>query len=245
MLIIDVNLQFGKYNKLGRLVIAIDKKEVTMNIVNTESIVIESPVKGEWAIFNPPSHPKLAFDFLAVDENKSPYKIGGLLRHLFSFVSVEHTYTWSAPVNSPVAGKVIEVENSAKDRISLCMSFDLCRLLINKPKVEEGFSAFGGNYVVIECEDFYVLLCHMKEGSINVKAGDEVVIGKKLGEVGNSGSSIQPHLHVQVMKNKNIFPLFANLVPFRLANGQRRIGKEITEIKNFLLVNGDHYIFTD
>lgn len=34
------------------------------------SITIEAPVKGEWAIFNPPGHPVLAFDFLAVNEQK-------------------------------------------------------------------------------------------------------------------------------------------------------------------------------
>ena len=211
--------------------------------MNTENIIIESPVKGEWAIFNPPGHPKLAFDFLAVDEKKSPYKRGGLLRHMISFIPVENTYTWSAPVYSPVRGEVIEVGNTEKDWMSICMGFDLFRLLINKPDVEEGFSAFGGNYVVIKCGDFYILLCHMKDASVNVKVGDEVAIGQKLGEVGNSGSSIQPHLHVQVMKNKNIFPLFDNLVPFKVASGPRVIGKEVSEISEFSLVNGEQYVF--
>jgi len=33
-------------------------------------IIIAPPLSGEWAIFNPPGHPPLAFDFLAVDEKK-------------------------------------------------------------------------------------------------------------------------------------------------------------------------------
>jgi len=181
--------------------------------MNPENIIIESPVKGDWAIFNPPGHPKLAFDFLAVDENKSPYKRGGLIRHLVSFISVEDTYTWSAPVYSPVKGEVIEVGNAAADRMSICMSFDLFRLMLIKPNVKEGFSAFGGNYVVIKGGEFFVLLCHMKEGSVKVKVGEQVKVGQELGEVGNSGASIQPHLHIQVMENKNIFPLFGNLIP--------------------------------
>ena len=212
--------------------------------MNSENIIIEPPVKGEWAIFNPPGHPKLAFDLLAVDKNKSPYKKGGLLRHLVSFISVENTYTWSAPVYSPVKGEVVEVWNTAKDRLSLCMSYDLFRLMANKPALKEGFSAFGGNYVVIRNGNFHVLLCHMKEGSVCVQVGEEVETGQKLGEVGNSGSSIQPHLHVQVMKSKDIFPLFGNLVPFKVTKGQRKTGKDITEIKEFSLVNGEHYLFS-
>ena len=30
-----------------------------------EPVVVQAPVRGQWAIFNPPGHPTLAFDFLA------------------------------------------------------------------------------------------------------------------------------------------------------------------------------------
>ncbi|MGV6818414.1 MAG: M23 family metallopeptidase [Thiotrichales bacterium] len=208
-----------------------------------ESIVIESPVKGGWAIFNPPGHPKLAFDLLAVDEKKSPYKKGGILKHLVWTISVEDTYTWSAPVYSPTSGEVVEVWNAEIDRKSICMSLDLVRLMRNKPNSKDGFAAFGGNYVVIKNSRFFVLLCHMKEGSINVNTGDEVKLGQHIGEVGNSGASIQPHLHIQVMENESIFPLFGNLVPFLVEKGERKVGREFSEVRNFSLVNGEHYVF--
>jgi hypothetical protein len=47
--------------------------------MNKKNIVIGPPVKGQWAIMNPPGHPKLGYDFLAVDDRKNPYKRGYFL----------------------------------------------------------------------------------------------------------------------------------------------------------------------
>src|SRR5205814_884061 len=39
---------------------------------------------------------------------------------------------------------------------------------------------------------------HFQQGSIVVTVGQQVTAGKLLGRVGNSGSSTEPHLHLQV-----------------------------------------------
>ena len=39
------------------------------------------------------------------------------------------------------------------------------------------------------------LLAHFKQGSIRVKAGDQVKRGQVLGLCGNSGNSSEPHIH--------------------------------------------------
>ncbi len=62
--------------------------------METSGIIIAPPIQGEWAIYNPPGHPELAYDFIAVDSNKSPYLAGGIVRYLISFISVENTFTW-------------------------------------------------------------------------------------------------------------------------------------------------------
>ena len=54
----------------------------------------------------------------------------------------------------------------------------------------------AGNHVVIACEGVEVLLAHMKEGSIKVTPGQDVNVGFVVGEIGNSGHSSQPHLHL-------------------------------------------------
>jgi murein DD-endopeptidase MepM/ murein hydrolase activator NlpD len=58
---------------------------------------------------------------------------------------------------------------------------------------------FFGNYVVLDAGGFYVLLAHLRKGSVVVKAGDGVREGELLAYTGNSGNTMLPHLHVQVM----------------------------------------------
>lgn len=69
-------------------------------------IAIDPPVRGQWAIFNPQGHPRLAYDFLAVDDGKSPYDGINLLRHIVSTVSVESTFAWNRPVFVVMAATV-------------------------------------------------------------------------------------------------------------------------------------------
>ncbi|MEX0968773.1 MAG: M23 family metallopeptidase [Bacteroidia bacterium] len=55
----------------------------------------------------------------------------------------------------------------------------------------------AGNNVVVRCGEVNVLTGHLREGRVFVKEGDTVKSGQPLGEVGNSGYSIEPHLHMQ------------------------------------------------
>lgn len=213
--------------------------------MQTQDIIIDPPVSGHWAVYNPPGHPILAFDLLAVDEKKSLYSKGNFLRHLVSFIPVEDTYTWSKPVFSPVEGVVVACHDVEPDREKISFVYDLFSLMRNKPSVADGFGAFGGNYIMVRSGQFYVLLCHLKKNSAQIKTGDPVSVGQQLGEVGNSGSSIQPHLHIQVMSNDQYFPLFANLLPFKLRRGQIRQGKTWSALERFGLSNKHHYLFDE
>jgi len=211
--------------------------------MNTPAIVIAPPVTGTWAIYNPPGHPALAYDFLAEDPRKSLYRKGNFLRHLVRRIPVEDTLTWGSPVYAPVDGTVVACHDTAADRLRICFAYDLVTLLRNKPSVSDGFAAFGGNHIMIQAEGCYVLLCHLKQGSVRVRTGAAVKVGEPIGEVGNSGSSIQPHLHLQVMASDRIFPLFANLLPFSFGRGEVRQGAAWTAQSPVVLNNRSHYRF--
>jgi murein DD-endopeptidase MepM/ murein hydrolase activator NlpD len=45
----------------------------------------------------------------------------------------------------------------------------------------------------------FAMYAHLHRGSVRVAAGDRVTRGQVIGLVGNSGNSIAPHLHFQVM----------------------------------------------
>lgn len=57
-----------------------------------------------------------------------------------------------------------------------------------------------GNGVVIYYNDVYIMMWHLKQGSITVKAGDHVTTGQPVGQIGNSGHTVLPHLHIDASK---------------------------------------------
>lgn len=59
-----------------------------------------------------------------------------------------------------------------------------------------------GNAVRIDHGDgWQTLYCHMKQGSVSVTEGQEVGIGTPLGQIGLSGLTNAPHLHMTVLKD--------------------------------------------
>lgn len=63
-----------------------------------------------------------------------------------------------------------------------------------------GFSRSAGNWVVIDHGNGLVTK-YMHHSRILVSAGDHVVKGQQIGEVGSTGMSTGPHLHFQVEEN--------------------------------------------
>ncbi|MBL7717497.1 MAG: M23 family metallopeptidase [Flavipsychrobacter sp.] len=87
-------------------------------------------------------------------------------------------------IYSPCAGKVIQVRDENPD---------------NTPPVRQR-GPTNLNSVVVETDSCYVFLGHNKKGSALVREGDVVRVGQPLALVGNSGFSLEPHLHIQVHK---------------------------------------------
>lgn len=54
----------------------------------------------------------------------------------------------------------------------------------------------AGNHVVMECNGISVFIAHMMNGSLTVKQWEYVKDSQEIGKVGNSGNTIEPHLHI-------------------------------------------------
>jgi hypothetical protein len=66
-----------------------------------------------------------------------------------------------------------------------------------------------GNGVVVNHGDGWeTQYCHLAKGSIEVRSGDTVAIGTVLGQVGLSGQTQFPHLHLSVRKDSNVVDPF-------------------------------------
>lgn len=75
----------------------------------------------------------------------------------------------------------------------------------------------AGNHVVLQCGEVQVLLAHMRQGSVAVREGQLVETGQKLGEVGNSGNTATPHLHIHAQRPGSAeAPFDADPLPLRI-----------------------------
>jgi hypothetical protein len=77
------------------------------------------------------------------------------------------------------------------------------------------FEEADGNHVILDLGNGnFALYAHMKPGSVMVHAGQTVTPGQVIGLVGNSGNTIAPHLHFQLMNRP--LSLAANGLPYEI-----------------------------
>ncbi len=90
--------------------------------------------------------------------------------------------SWDQPILAPCDGMVVHVENRQDDAPPGARSHHRARPL--------------GNYVSIQTPQGYVILAHLRAGSVGVRVGDTVRAGDEIGRCGNSGNTSGAHLHV-------------------------------------------------
>ncbi len=59
-----------------------------------------------------------------------------------------------------------------------------------------------GNHLILYCSGNSVLLAHLKHDSVLVKVGDMVSAGQLIAQVGNTGNTSEPHLHIHSVKGR-------------------------------------------
>lgn len=68
-------------------------------------------------------------------------------------------------------------------------------------KVESaGWESTYGNYIKFKKDDLVIIYAHCK--TLYVKSGEQVKKGQKVAEVGSTGNSTGPHLHVEIIKSE-------------------------------------------
>lgn len=162
---------------------------------------IAPPLRGTWKALKSPGHHPFAYDFAAASEDGKLFAVS-TWRLMIGKAAVENAYGWSQPVYSPVHGTVVAASDGWPDRQTLHLAWDAANLFVmsvlQAQKVRDDLRLFAGNYIIIASEGCYVLLAHLRKGSLLIAAGQNVSQGQPLARVGNSGNSLAPHLHLQV-----------------------------------------------
>lgn len=111
---------------------------------------------------------------------------------------------YGEPVLAPCPGKIVQAIDGFPD--------------MTIPQIDPVNRA--GNYVILRCGDTDVLLAHFRPQSLSVKIGTVVKVGDRIAEVGNSGASDEPHLHINAQRpGSPVAPFSGDPLPIRL-NGR-------------------------
>lgn len=180
---------------------------------------VRSPVRGRWVALNSPgtrvpSHGVRAYaqdyavDLLHPTPTQDKPKLGwgvvGTRPEAFS--------CFGEPVHAVADGTVDAVHDRQPDQRAHDTWPTLVVMLTMEGLVREllGPWAVLGNHVVVEHagddggDPFYSVYAHLRRRSPRVRPGDRVRVGQLLAQVGSTGNTSEPHLHLQLMDRPHV-----------------------------------------
>mgnify|MGYP000884291495 CR=1 FL=1 len=159
---------------------------------------------------------KNAFDLVITDASGKSFKTDGKTN--------EDYYAFGKEIIAPCDGTVVLVVDGVKDNaISETNTFNV-----------------GGNMVILKSTaNEYLVFCHFKHGTLQVKEGQTLKQGQLLGLCGNTGNSSEPHLHFHIQNIENINSATGVKCYFEkiLVNGMEK--KDHSPIQKEKIRNGD------
>ncbi|WP_297794673.1 M23 family metallopeptidase [uncultured Eudoraea sp.] len=182
--IADLTISLNAQSKISGLSIA-PPQPLQNQILERNITPMSLPFNGEWFVFwgglteAQNVHIKevsqqFAYDMLKVKDGAS-YE-GDPSKN-------ENYFAFGEEVIAPCDARVVLVLDGIKDNVPGVVNPD----------------QLAGNHIVLQTtNEEYVVLAHLKEGSIVVEEGQDVLQGELLAFCGNSGNSTEPHLHLSL-----------------------------------------------
>lgn len=116
---------------------------------------------------------------------------------------VTNWYNYGEPVYAVADGTVVQVLDEMGDQSPGTLP-DPGSITID---------TVDGNHVILDLGNgVYAFYAHLKLGSVLVELGDTVEVGQQIGELGNSGNTSAPHLHLHLMSRPSA--LAADSIPY-------------------------------
>lgn len=176
-------------------------------------INLDLPFRGRWITRNSPadrvpSHGTSLFataysiDLVPVDDRGRTAPIG--LSTLVGPEAAGRFPGFGRTLLAPVDGVVVAVHDGLPDHPAYRGLPSIGYALTQRSRMRGGWVALAGNHVLIDAGDAVVALCHLRRGSVTVGRGRRVRAGEPIGQCGNSGNSVEPHLHLQAMTDHRV-----------------------------------------
>jgi len=227
-----VRISVNSFFAAGWLFLGIELLRIFLPAPRHESVVLDAPFRGEWYIFQggrsalinhhyPIRSQRHALDIIKTKDGR---EVQG------DKVALESYPAYGQGLYAPADGRVAKVVNDRPD------------MPIGKTDLEQ----IVGNHVVLEIgHERFVLMAHLKQGSIRVLPGEQVRVGRMIAECGNSGNTSEPHLHLQVQSHADFcardlrtFPILFRDVT-RGRSGRRKQLNEADVRRNDIVIAPD------
>lgn len=180
-------------------------------------VELRLPFRGPWLTVRTPaqrvpSHgthfggQTFAFDFVALDPRRRTAWVRDW-RTVVATEPVERFIGFGKPILAPARGRVVAVQDGEIDHEARRSPLSLLSYATTQgARLRQGIGAVAGNHLILALEEqqAFVLLAHLRRGSINVPSGARVDVGDRVAACGNSGNSTQPHLHVHAMDSPSL-----------------------------------------
>ncbi|MFG2498178.1 M23 family metallopeptidase [Streptomyces sp. NPDC048441] len=187
-------------------------------------VEVDAPVTGRWSALNSPatkvpSHGTHGFgQTYAIDITAEPEKGARPAPVWFWPVARPgQAYpAFGAPLHAVADATVVHAEDTQRDHLSRSSLVGVLYfwLIEGVGRTIGGTRRVVGNHIVLDLgAGTYAMYAHVQQGSLAVRAGDEVLAGQVMARCGNSGNSTEPHVHFQLMDGPDLDT--ARGVPFR------------------------------
>jgi murein DD-endopeptidase MepM/ murein hydrolase activator NlpD len=122
---------------------------------------------------------RYAYDFVGIGEDGKVFKNRG--------EKVDDWYGYASPVMAGASGEVANVFSAFSDNITP-----------GEVSLENRRNPCGNGVVIALADGKYLTYCHLQQGSVYLQVGNKVEPSTVIGQVGNSGNSDAPHLHMHL-----------------------------------------------
>lgn len=182
-----------------------------------DAAALHLPLQGEWIVGNGGASTIVNHHYGIRSQRHALDLVQAADGRTFTDEDDATTYlAWGAPVLAPIAGTVVVAVGDLPD----------------VPIGESDRDNLAGNHVVLDAGDGrFVLLAHLREGSLQVAVGEMVEVGERLAELGNSGNTSEPHLHLQV-QDAAAFEDVEQTFPIRFVDAEvTRLGGTVEDVR--------------
>jgi len=172
---------------------------VRVPLIAQPTLWLQFPLRGKWRVANSRterhgSGVQYAFDLITAEDwelYKELQERGEIRR------DPEVCSSFGQPVFAPADGVVVRAVSHDRDFRQVGGEPTLARRPPRNPE------RYLGNHVVLDIGGPHVHMVHFMRGSLEVRAGDQVRAGQRLGRTGNSGNTSGPHLHIEVLDGRS------------------------------------------